>query len=189
MRWRDEGIILSLRPQGDSGMVVSLLTDGYGRHLGFHRGSGVKLPWRQPGTRVIAGWNSRRESGLGYWALEPAEAPALRYFGQPPKLLALASAMALLDALLPERLPVPEVYAAGVIFIEGLGGNAWLEHYGRLEEAVLREAGVHPGADFGEGLPRLSRLTPALALAVQTIGKPLPVARGLLLAALSPPPR
>lgn len=189
MRWRDEGIILSLRPQGDSGMVVSVLTDGYGRHLGFHRGSGAKFPWRQPGTRVIAGWNSRSDAGLGYWALEPAEAPALRYFGDPPKLLALSAATALLDTLLPERLPVPDIYTAALTFIDGLGGNAWLEHYGRLEEALLRESGLHPGGNFGDGLARLSQLAPGLTQAVQTIGKPLPVARSLLLTALSPRPR
>lgn len=186
MRWRDEGIILSLRPQGESGVVLSLLTDGYGRHLGFHRGSGAKAPWRQPGTRVIAGWNSRSEGGLGYWALEPAEAPALRHFGAPPKLLAISAATAFLDGLLPERMPVPEVYEAALLFIDGLGGNEWLEHYGRLEECLLRETGLHPGGDFGEGLERLNRIGPALTEAAKSLGKPLPVARTLLISALQP---
>ncbi len=186
MRWRDQGYILSLRPQGDSGMVVSLLTDGYGRHLGFHRGSPAKLPWRQPGTRVSAAWNSRIDSGLGYWALEPAETPALRYFGQAPKLLALASAMALLDGFMPERMPVPEVFAACGHFLEGLGGNDWLERYGILEEALLREAGAHPGRAFGEGVERLNRITPLLTETAQTLGRPLPMARHLLLGAVTP---
>lgn len=186
MRWRDEGIILLLRPQGETGVVLSLLTDGYGRHLGFHRGSGAKMPWRQPGTRVIAGWNSRTEGGLGYWALEPAEAPALRHFGTPPKLLAIAAATALLDAFLPERMPVPEVYQAARHFIDGLGGNAWLEHYGRLEEVLLGETGLHPGGNFGEGLDRLHRIAPPLTEAAKTLGAPLPVARALLLTSLQP---
>ena len=185
MRWRDQGYILSLRPQGESGMVVSLLTDIYGRHLGFHRGSPAKLPWRQPGTRVTAAWNSRMDSGLGYWALEPDETPALRYFGQAPKLLALASAMALIDALLPERMPVPEVFATCGHFLAGLGGNDWLERYGALEEALLQEAGAHPGVAFGEGADRLHRITPALTETAQTLGRPLPMARALLLGAVS----
>ncbi len=185
MRWRDQGYILSLRPQGDSGMVVSLLTDGYGRHLGFHRGSPAKLSWRQPGTRVSAAWNSRIDSGLGYWALEPAETPALRYFGQAPKLLALASAMALIDGFMPERMPVPEVFAACGHFLEGLGGNDWLERYGILEEMLLREAGAHPGLDFGEGLDRLHHLTALLTETARQLGRTMPMARNLLLGAVT----
>ncbi|WP_052711476.1 recombination protein O N-terminal domain-containing protein [Elstera litoralis] len=151
MRWRDQGYILSLRPQGESGMVVSLLTDSYGRHLGFHRGSPAKLPWRQPGTRVVAAWNSRMDSGLGYWALEPEETPALRYFGQAPKLLALASAMALIDALLPERMPVPEVFAACAYFLAGLDGNDWLERYGVFGRSLVAGSGGAPRPYFRRG--------------------------------------
>lgn len=184
MRWRDQGYILSLRPQGESGMIVSLLTDRYGRHLGYHRGSPAKLPWRQPGTGVTAAWNSRVETGLGYWTLEPHETPALRYFGQAPKLLALASAMALIDALLPERMPVPDVFSACGHFLAGLGGNDWLERYGVLEETLLQESGTHPGHAFGEGADRLHRITPALTETAQSLGRRLPMARAMLLGAV-----
>lgn len=181
MHWRGEGVILSLRLQGEAGVTASLLTPTHGRHLGFHRGTGARLNWRQPGTRVLVGWSSRRSNGLGYWSLEPVETPVLRYFGSPAKLLAISAATAWIDSLLPERAPAREVYAACILFLEGLGGTDWLETYGRLEEALLFEAGLHPGIDFGKGRQRLVGLTPLLAEAAKGLGRTEPIARRLLL--------
>ncbi|MBU0859550.1 MAG: recombination protein O N-terminal domain-containing protein, partial [Alphaproteobacteria bacterium] len=37
-QWRDQGIVLAARPHGESGAVVSVLTESHGRHNGYVRG-------------------------------------------------------------------------------------------------------------------------------------------------------
>ena len=39
MEWRDEAVVLSARPHGESGAIVQLLTRERGRHAGFVRGA------------------------------------------------------------------------------------------------------------------------------------------------------
>ena len=38
MEWRDNGIILSVRPHGENAVIASILTEQHGRHLGLVRG-------------------------------------------------------------------------------------------------------------------------------------------------------
>ena len=54
MDWSDEGIVLSMRPHGESGLVASLLTRAHGRHAGFVAGGGSRRarPVWQPGNLV-----------------------------------------------------------------------------------------------------------------------------------------
>ena len=50
MDWSDEGIVLSARPHGETGLVVSLLTREHGRHAGFVPGG--DLAARQSGLAI-----------------------------------------------------------------------------------------------------------------------------------------
>ena len=44
MEWSDEGVILGVRPHGESGAVAEVLTRTHGRHLGLvHGGRSRKL--------------------------------------------------------------------------------------------------------------------------------------------------
>ena len=61
MQWSDEGVILSVRPHGETGAVLELFTRQHGRHLGLvHGGRSRKLrPILQTGNHVDATWKAR----------------------------------------------------------------------------------------------------------------------------------
>src|SRR5690606_1825905 len=61
MEWTDEAFVLSARAHGESGAIVELLTESYGRHAGHVAGGGSRKmrPYLQPGVRVIARFRAR----------------------------------------------------------------------------------------------------------------------------------
>ena len=72
MDWTDEGIVLAARPHGETGLVVSLLTRGHGRHAGFVPGgiSRRARPVWQPGNLVAVQWRARLAEQLGNYGGE-----------------------------------------------------------------------------------------------------------------------
>ena len=78
MDWSDEGIVLSARPHGESGLIVSLLTRAHGRHAGFVPGGGSKRgrPAWQSGNVVEVAWRARLSDQLGNYTGELREAHA-----------------------------------------------------------------------------------------------------------------
>jgi len=67
MDWRDEGAILAVRPHGESGAILDVLTAAHGRHAGLVRGgTGRRLaPILQPGNPVEVTWRGRPEAHPG----------------------------------------------------------------------------------------------------------------------------
>ncbi len=70
--WTDRGIVLSLRPLGESDAIVTLLTEHQGRHAGLVRGGAGRQHRSvlQPGNLVQAQWRARLESHLGSFTVE-----------------------------------------------------------------------------------------------------------------------
>ena len=68
MDWRDEGILLAVRPHGESSAIVETLTREHGRHSGLVRGArGSKMsPVLQPGTQLALDWRARLADHLGH---------------------------------------------------------------------------------------------------------------------------
>lgn len=149
MEWRDEGIVLAARRHGEASLVVSLLTPGHGRHAGLVRGGGSARAGGiyQPGNRVSAHWRARLEEHLGNFRCELVAGEAARLLDDPPRLAALASACALIEAGLPERAPHPALYQGTLALIEALPGPVWGRAYVGWEVALLAELGF--GLDLG----------------------------------------
>ncbi|HCD21234.1 MAG TPA: DNA repair protein RecO, partial [Alphaproteobacteria bacterium] len=65
--WAEEALILSARPHGESGAIVTVLTADQGRHAGLvPGGAGSRLRGTlQPGNRVGAEWRARLPEQLG----------------------------------------------------------------------------------------------------------------------------
>src|SRR4030081_3674570 len=80
MDWSDEGIVLSTRPHGESGLVASLLTRDHGRHAGFVPGGESRRgrPMWHPGNLVEIEWRARLSEQLGNYAGELREPHAAR---------------------------------------------------------------------------------------------------------------
>ncbi|MBB4286700.1 DNA repair protein RecO [Roseospira goensis] len=149
VEWRDEAIVLSARPHGETSLVAAVLTATHGRQRGLVRGGTGKAArglW-QPGNRVRATWRARLPNHLGTSTAEMMDAVAARVMADPGRLAVLAAACAVADATLPEREAVPQVYADTVALLAGLAEGAPTP----CEAAyVLWELGLL--ADLGYGL-------------------------------------
>ena len=113
IHWEDDAIILSTRAHGEHAAIVSILTAGQGRHAGLVAG-GQGRQWQailQPGNRVRAVWRARLTEHLGHFAFELASNSAARWLDQPLVLAAISSACVVTEHALPERQPMPAVFA------------------------------------------------------------------------------
>ncbi|NEU12921.1 DNA repair protein RecO [Methylobacterium sp. BTF04] len=121
MQWTDDGIVLGLRKQGETSVVLELMTAAHGRHLGLvHGGRSRRMqPVLQPGNRVQATWRARLDENLGAFTVEPIESAASRLMGSGLALYGVAHLAALLR-LLPERDPHVELYEAARILVAHL---------------------------------------------------------------------
>lgn len=140
MDWTDEGFVLSARKHGENAAIVTLLTRGNGRHAGLVRGGGSRRARGvyQVGNLVSARWRARLDEHLGTYSCELLYPYAAQLLGEPLQLLALASAGATLDRLLPERAPHPETFDAFRKVLEAFRtGNSWLEDFVRWELSLL----------------------------------------------------
>ena len=150
MEWHDEGIVLSVRPHGETAAVVEVFTRDHGRHSGLvHGGRSRRLrPALQTGNHIDLTWKARLADHLGHFAVEPRRAFGATLLDDPPALLALSSMVAL-ARLLPERDPHPNLYEV-TLFVLGFLDDAstWPALMVRWELALLDELGF--GLDLSQ---------------------------------------
>ncbi len=144
MEWHDEAIVLSVRPHAENDSILSALTLQHGRHPGLvHGGSGRRTrPLLQPGNRLEVTWRARLAEHLGSFRVEPMQLLSARLVDDPARLLALASACALLDESLAEREPHPRLYAGLLHLLEAMVQNEnWPATYVQFELLLLGDLG------------------------------------------------
>ena len=144
MDWRDEGILLVVRPHGESSAIVETLTRDHGRHAGLVRGAkGAKLsPTLQPGTQLSLEWRARLDEHLGQFRVEPVHSRAA-IMSDRAALAGLSAIGALLVTLLPEREPNPQVYDLTLALADALAAGQWdwPARYARWEVSLLGALG------------------------------------------------
>lgn len=143
--WRDTGVIIGVRPHGETAVILEVFTREHGRHLGVVHGgrSRKKAPLLQPGNQVDVTWRARLESHLGTYSVEPLRSRAGDVLSDPLRLSALTSACALSAFVLPEREAVAPFQAQTESLCDALAdGSGWLRDYVFWEMALLAEAGL-----------------------------------------------
>lgn len=110
--WEGPAVVLSARPHGESGAVVSLLTETLGRHPGLVRGgqSRAQAALWQVGNLVEARWVARLAEQLGMLSGELVHPTAAMAMDDPLALDVLLAACAVADGALPEREPHPAAF-------------------------------------------------------------------------------
>jgi len=139
MDWNEAGILMSIQPHGESGLVAQMFTQSYGRHAGFVSGGNGRRqkPLFQPGNYLQVSWRGRLSEHLGNFTCEPLGLRASDFLDDPLRLGALNAAMTLLATTLPEREPHPNLYDATLAWLEGLSGPYWGETLVLLEVRLL----------------------------------------------------
>ena len=143
MQWSDEGVILSVRPHGETAAVAEIFTRAHGRHLGLvHGGRSRRLrPVLQTGNHVDAVWKARLAEHLGHVSVELRKGYAAQAMEDPLTLAGLSSLCALAH-LLPERDPHPSLYEVTLFVLGYLDEpDVWPALMVRWELALLDELG------------------------------------------------
>lgn len=150
MEWIDEGIVLSARPHGENAAVVTLLTAAHGRHAGLVPGGQGRAvrPVLQPGNRVQAQWRARLVDQLGTYTLDLSAAQAALWLDNPEIIAIIASACAVTEASLPERQPLPGVYAGLATLLSLRDEDLWAPVYIKWEMNLLQALGY--GLDLSQ---------------------------------------
>lgn len=142
MDWRDEGVLLSMRPHGESAAIIEVLTAAHGRHAGVVRGGASRkmAAMLQPGNGLQLEWRARLEDHIGTFTVEPLRSRA-HLLSDRLALAGLLSACALLRVALPEREPYPVLWSDTLLLFEMLGTGGWASAYLRWELRLLEELG------------------------------------------------
>jgi len=141
--WEDQGLILSVRRHGEYDAIVSILTENNGRYAGLVKaGSSRRMKGAlQPGNVIKATWRARLDEHLGTMIVELVRSYSAELMQDPSRLAVLSSMCALIDALLPERQPQPEIERTTLAFLSSLSTDGWAARYARWELEVLRDLG------------------------------------------------
>lgn len=148
--WQDTGIVLSVRPHGENGGIVTLLTQKHGRTAGYVYGatSTRVRGTLETGNLVSAQWQAKSHDQLGSFTLELEQSFAARVMHDPAKLTALQSACALADKTLPENESHPGVYEGLLALLASFETEVWAVAYIYWEIGLLKELGF--GLDLGK---------------------------------------
>lgn len=149
-QWTDQAIVLTARPHGEGGAVLSLLTAEHGRHMGYvHGAKSTKMRGLlEAGTLLEVNWQSRVADQLGYYTFEHGRNAAALIMDEPLKLAALLSACSLCDVALPEREKHAGLFYGLQALIDMFQSDVWGCAYILWEIALLKELG------FGMNLTR-----------------------------------
>jgi DNA repair protein RecO (recombination protein O) len=121
VEWSDDGIVLGVRRQGETSVVLDLMTREHGRHAGLVRGGRSRRlqPVLQAGNAVHAVWRARLDEQLGSYTIEPTRLRAPRYLSSSLALYGIAALAGHLR-LLPDRDPHPLLFEIASVVAEHL---------------------------------------------------------------------
>ena len=143
MQWTEEGVILSVRPHGETAAVVEIFTRAHGRYLGLVYGgrSRKARPVLQTGNHVDATWKARLAENLGMLTIEPRRSFGAEAMDDAAALCALTSLCTLVREL-PERDPHPNLFEVTLFMLGFLEDpTVWPALYVRWELVLLDELG------------------------------------------------
>lgn len=151
MHWQDDAIILKAQPQGETSLVLTVLTHSHGLHAGMVRGgrSPKKIANYQLSNVLKLDWRARLAEHLGAFTAEVNKNYAAMLMDNGLALAAWQSAASLLVMALPERHPYPALYTKTRRLLD-VFTNSQLNNMQRLVAYVEWE--MHLLAELGFGL-------------------------------------
>lgn len=143
LEWEDQGIVLSLRNHGETGGILSVLTEKHGRASGYVYGaaSGKVRGTLEQGSVVSLHWQAKNENQLGHFSVEPVTNFTADVMDDALKLTAMQSALALADRALPEGENYTGVFHGLLALLHAFKTDIWAPTYVFWEMGLLRELG------------------------------------------------
>src|ERR1700733_15756428 len=143
MQWTDEAIVLGVKRHGETSVIVELMTQERGRHLGLVRG-GTSTRMRgvlQPGNSLRATWRARLDDHLGNYAVEGTHLRAARFLAAAHAVHGVTP-LAALCRLLAEREPHARIHDALETILDSLDDQSVVAPMvARFELSFLAELG------------------------------------------------
>jgi len=143
MEWTDDSIVLGVKRHGETSVILELMTQTHGRHLGLVRG-GAGARQRgvlQPGNALRATWRARLDEHLGNYTVEGLNLRAASFLPAAHAVHGVTH-LAALCRLLAEREPHAAIYDALEIILDHLGDpRAVAPMIARFELDFLAELG------------------------------------------------
>lgn len=145
IEWRDNGLVLSARPQGENNILLNMMTEQHGRVLGILNGgqSRTKAAIIQPGNAVHCAWRTRLSEQLGHFtSLETVCPWPAMIMSQSVRLLAMTSALSVVEQAMPEQQPYPATFNGLGALLDSLSHSEhWPFSYVRWEIGLLSDLG------------------------------------------------
>lgn len=143
MEWSEHGIVTGVRRHGEADVILEVVTEHRGRHMGLVRGGRSRRlrPAVQPGNTLALTWRARLDEHLGNFQVEPVVERSATLVESSIGAFGLGLAAAHLR-LLPERDPHPRLYLALVAMLDNLDRPTLAaELMARFELLLLDELG------------------------------------------------
>jgi len=151
MDWRDQALILTCRPYGESASILEVFTPGHGRHSGVVRGGAARrmAPVLQPGNLIDLVWQARLDTHLGQMIPELIQSRSALWDDR-LTLAGLNAVCGLLQFALPERDPHADLYQASIGLLDAMehAAHDWPRLYLGWELLLLDTLGY--GLDLGQ---------------------------------------
>jgi recombinational DNA repair protein (RecF pathway) len=142
--WLDSAVVLSRRPHGVGGAVVTMHAAAHGRVSAFVHGirsAPARGLWLT-GNVVSVAWRGASERALGFVEGHLEASPAADLEGSALRLAALASACSLVCATTPQAEPAPLLHAdLCELVLRDLFEPDWMDRYAAWERRLCVERG------------------------------------------------
>lgn len=144
MQWQDQAIILSVRKFSERDGIITVFSREHGSYRAIAKGAlgQTQRGVYQVGNIVQGNWNARLSEHMGTLKAEMMVPVTACVLPDPAALSALQSLCAMLDKLLQERDPHPQLFDIARSTLLALArGSDWRESYVAFELALLKEMG------------------------------------------------
>lgn len=122
MQRESEGILLEVRPHGESSCICKVFTANFGLVAGLIKGGRKKRAELTEGNIVHMSHARRLETQLGTMRVEVLHNNAIAVFDVPERLHMLRYQCEIMAALLPEDVPQPKFYDRTKVMLTSLSG-------------------------------------------------------------------
>lgn len=142
MEWRDNSIVLSVKPFSENSRIVIVFNEAVGKTSGLVRGTKNSV---QVGDINDVIWRGRTPEHLGSFSMENVFSSFQYVFNNPDKIFSIESACTLCINCMPDRVTHPKLFESMKSLLLSVAQkhfNEWIMDYVWFEICLLSEIGM-----------------------------------------------